>query len=90
MKHCGRLGESFNEFHGRAILNRTICHEERSQSAILNLAVIARPLMKELSLLAKETVLLTAVDGMKGVCLERVESEEPIRFSLLQPGGWTP
>lgn len=56
----------------------------------LNLAVIARPLMKELSLLTKETVLLTAVNGTKGICLERVESEEPIRYSLFQPGASLP
>ena len=52
----------------------------------LNLSVIARPLMKELSLLTKETVLLTAVHGTRGICIERVESEEPIRYSLFQPG----
>ena len=42
--------------------------------------------MKELSLLTKETVLLTAVHGTRGICIERVESEEPIRYSLFQPG----
>jgi len=51
-----------------------------------NIATIARPFMKELSLLTKETVLLTAVSGTKGVVLERVESEEPIRYSVFQPG----
>ena len=56
----------------------------------LNLAVIARPLMKDLSLLTKETVLLTAVNGTRGICIERVESEEPIRFSLFQPGASLP
>ena len=56
----------------------------------LNLAVIARPLMKELSLLSKETVLLTAVNGTRGICIERVESEEPIRYSLFQPGASLP
>ena len=56
----------------------------------LNLTVIARPLMKELSLLTKETVLLTAVHGTRGICIERVESEEPIRYSLFQPGATLP
>jgi len=28
-----------------------------------------------------ETVLLTAVNGTKGICLERAEIEEPIRYS---------
>ncbi len=51
-----------------------------------NISVIARPFMKELSLLTKETVLLTAVNGTKGIVLEKVESEEPIRYSLFQPG----
>ncbi len=50
------------------------------------LPVVARPFMKELSLLTKETVLLVALDGTRGICLERVESAEPIRFSLFQPG----
>jgi len=55
-----------------------------------NLSMIARPMMKELSLMTKETVLLTAVNGTKGVVLERVESQEPIRFSLFQPGAILP
>jgi DNA-binding IclR family transcriptional regulator len=56
----------------------------------LNLPTIARPLMKELSVTTKETVLLTAVNGTKGVVLERVESEEPIRFSVFQAGANLP
>lgn len=55
-----------------------------------NLSAIARPFMKELSLLTRETVLLTAVNGTKGIVLERVESEEPIRYSLFQPGATIP
>ena len=51
-----------------------------------NISMIARPLIKELSLFTKETVLLTAVNGTKGIVLARVESEEPIRYSLFQPG----
>jgi DNA-binding IclR family transcriptional regulator len=56
----------------------------------LNLPAIAHPLMKELALLTKETVLLTAVNGTKGIVLDRVESEEPIRYSLFQPGASIP
>jgi DNA-binding IclR family transcriptional regulator len=56
----------------------------------INIAAIARPFMKELSLLTKETVLLTAVSGTKGIVLERVESEEPIRYSVFQPGASIP
>jgi IclR family KDG regulon transcriptional repressor len=51
-----------------------------------NVSVIARPFMKKLSAITKETVLLTAVNGTKGIVLDRVESEEPIRYSLFQPG----
>jgi len=55
-----------------------------------NIAAIARPYMKELSKITKETVLLTAVNGTKGIVLERVESEEPIRYSLFQSGASLP
>jgi DNA-binding IclR family transcriptional regulator len=56
----------------------------------MNLPAIARPVMKELSRKTKETVLLTAVNGTRGIVLERVESEEPIRYSLFQPGARIP
>jgi len=55
-----------------------------------SLSAIARPLMQELSLLTKETVLLTAIVGTKGTVLERVETEEPIRYSLFQRGAYLP
>ena len=55
-----------------------------------NISTIARPFMKELSSITKETVLLTAVNGTKGIVLDRVESEEPIRYSLFQPGAIIP
>jgi DNA-binding IclR family transcriptional regulator len=55
-----------------------------------NISTIARPFMKELSAITKETVLLTAVNGTKGIVLDRVESEEPIRYSLFQPGASIP
>ena len=55
-----------------------------------NIAVVALPFMKELSRLTKETVLLTSVHGNKAFCLERVESEEPIRYSLFTPGASLP
>lgn len=54
------------------------------------LSAVARPVMEELSRLTNETVLLTAFDGTRGVCLERVESKEPIRYTLYQPGGSLP
>ncbi len=55
-----------------------------------NIAAVARPYMKELSKITKETVLLTAVNGIKGIVLDRVESEEPIRYSSFQPGASIP
>jgi len=55
-----------------------------------NIAAIAHPSMKELSKITKETVVLTAVNGTKGIVLDRVESEEPIRYSLFQPGASIP
>lgn len=55
-----------------------------------NISAIARPFMKELARRAKETVLLTAVNGTRGIVLDRVESEEPIRYSLFQPGAIIP
>lgn len=51
-----------------------------------NISVIARLYMEELSPLTKETVLLTAVSGTKGIGLDRVENEEPIGLSSFQPG----
>jgi DNA-binding IclR family transcriptional regulator len=50
------------------------------------IATIARPFMKDLSILSKESVLLTAVHGTRAICIEGVESEEPIRHSTFQPG----
>lgn len=55
-----------------------------------SLVAIARSFMKELSLLTKETTLITAVNGAKGIVLERVESEEPIRCSVFQAGATIP
>lgn len=52
----------------------------------LNLLVVSRPLMKELSLLTRETVLLTAVNGTQAICLERVESVEPVWYMSLPAG----
>jgi len=51
---------------------------------------IARPFMNELSVLTNETVLLTAVNGTKGVVLERVESQEPVRYSMFQQAAIIP
>lgn len=46
------------------------------------LADLARPVMRELSRLTSETVLLIEAAGTFGVCVERVESQEPVRLSF--------
>lgn len=56
----------------------------------MNLSEIARPFMKALAAHAKETVLLTVVNGSRAVCLERVESEGAIRYTMFQPGASVP
>lgn len=43
--------------------------------------LIARPFMEELRNLTKETIFLIVPAGTRGLCVEKVESEEPIRFS---------
>jgi len=55
-----------------------------------NITVIARPFMKELSKMTKETVVLTAVNGTKAIVLDRVESDEPIRYTIFHPGASIP
>jgi DNA-binding IclR family transcriptional regulator len=47
---------------------------------------VARPFMDELCRLSKETVFLSVIKGTKRVLLEKVESDEPIRFSPVQIG----
>lgn len=55
-----------------------------------DICAVARPFMKELASRTKETVLLTMVKGTRGIVLDRVESEEPIRYSLFTPGANIP
>ena len=43
---------------------------------------LARPVMRELSRLTSETVLLVEAAGIFGVCVERVESQEAVRLSF--------
>lgn len=47
----------------------------------LGLSVIARPFMEELSRLAKESVFLSIVNGSRRMLVEKVESDEPVRYS---------
>jgi len=57
----------------------------------ISITTIAEPVIKELSSLTKETVHITAVNGTRSICLERIESEEPVRYSsLFRPGATLP
>jgi IclR family KDG regulon transcriptional repressor len=78
-------GKSAKYHLGLNTLRLGLLYQER-----FDVSGIARPFMKELSRITKETVLLTAVNGTKGIVLERVESEEPIRYSMFQSGAIIP
>jgi DNA-binding IclR family transcriptional regulator len=51
-----------------------------------DISIIASPFMKQLCALTKETVFLTAINGTKGICIAKEESEEPIRWHAFQLG----
>ena len=46
-----------------------------------SISSLARPFMEELRNLTKETIFLIAPSGTRGLCVVRIESEEPVRFS---------
>ncbi len=48
----------------------------------LDLRQIARPVMDELVAATGETVILTAYQGLEVVCIERVETDHPVRMTL--------
>ena len=52
----------------------------------LNINQIAQPIMRELSHITHETILLTAINGTVGTCLERIDSSQVIRYASFQPG----
>lgn len=54
------------------------------------LSAITRPFMEELSRLSKETVFLSAINGTKRMLLEKVECDEPIKYSPLGAGELRP
>lgn len=45
----------------------------------MNLRSIARPIMEQLCEDAKETVMLMIVEGLDGICIEKVESSQSVR-----------
>lgn len=59
--------------------------------ASVDLRLLSRPVLKRLSRETGETALLTVVapGGSRGVCLERVETAQPLRLSV-QPGRRVP
>lgn len=93
-----RLVRTLNQFGflkeedgtARYVLGLTVLRLGLLAKNQFNIAELARPFMRELSLRTKETVLLTAVHGTRGIVLERVESEEPVRYSVFQPGATLP
>jgi IclR family transcriptional regulator, KDG regulon repressor len=61
---------------GLSVLRLGILAQQR-----FNISFVARPFMEELRALTKETIFLIALSGTRGLCVERIESEEPVRFS---------
>jgi IclR family transcriptional regulator, KDG regulon repressor len=63
---------------------------DRAQASV-DLRSLSRPVLKRLSRETGETALLTVVapGGSRGVCLERVETAQPLRLSV-QPGRRVP
>lgn len=51
-----------------------------------SITTLARPFMEEARSASRETVFLIAMCGLKAIVLERVESEEPVRWSVTPPG----
>jgi IclR family KDG regulon transcriptional repressor len=48
----------------------------------LNINEIARPIMQQLADVTQETVILTQVIGLEAICVENIESAQPIRLSF--------
>ncbi|MFD2616213.1 IclR family transcriptional regulator [Terrilactibacillus laevilacticus] len=47
----------------------------------MNLRTIARPFMEDLCEFAKETVMLMIIDGLDGICIDKVESSQSVRYT---------
>jgi DNA-binding IclR family transcriptional regulator len=56
----------------------------------LGLSDIAKPFMKELARLTRESVYLSILYGTKGMLIEKIESPEPIRYSHIKVGEMWP
>ena len=47
-----------------------------------HIAQIARPIMEELAGLTQETIILTVVLGFEAICIESIDSPQPVRLSF--------
>jgi IclR family transcriptional regulator, KDG regulon repressor len=86
--HCGFLQDTPGTAQyslGMSALRIGLLAQEK-----FDLPSIARPFMERLCQRTKETVLLTAVHETRGICLERVECDEPIRYSSFKRGATVP
>ncbi len=54
--------------------------------ANIDLRSIAHPLMEELARAVRETVFLTVVSGHESICIDRVESPQPLRLTMVIGG----
>lgn len=48
----------------------------------LNISEVAKPMMQKLADATQETVILTKVTGLEAICVENIESAQPVRLSF--------
>jgi DNA-binding IclR family transcriptional regulator len=78
---------SRHELSKRYQLGPAIMRLGRTAAMTVDLRAVSQPVLRRISLRTRETSLLTVVSegGCRAVCLDRVESREPLRLSV-QPG----
>jgi DNA-binding IclR family transcriptional regulator len=78
---------SRHEISKRYRLGPAIMRLGRMAAMTVDLRTVTHPVLRRVSMRTKETALLTIVsdNGYSAVCLDRVESREPLRLSV-QPG----
>ena len=78
---------SRHEISKRYRLGPAIVRLGRMAAMTVNLRAVTHPVLRRISMRTRETALLTIVSesGCSAVCLDRVESREPLRLSV-QPG----
>jgi DNA-binding IclR family transcriptional regulator len=82
---------SRHELSKRYKLGPAIMRLGRTAAMTVDLRAVSRPVLRRISLRTRETSLLTVVseNGSTAICLDRVESQEPLRLSV-QPGREVP